>query len=238
MKYIGIDGCKAGWFYIGLDDAEYQIGIFPCILELSPFLPSAKRVLVDIPIGLNRDDQHERQCDVLARNCLKPYRHASVFPAPSRCALEYRDYQQANEANRACTGRGLSRQTFNIMSKIREVDDFLQKEPQRNKVMECHPELGFWAINNKQAMRHNKKTQQGFEERLALLVKHFHRAEEIINQAMSRYLRQQVLRDDIVDALICAVSAKNAMDLISLPVKSVYDEELLPMQIVYWQPDE
>ena len=212
------------------------MGIFTSILDLSRYMPVVERIFIDIPIGLKRHDREERCCDQMARACLKPHRHASVFAAPTRCALGYEDYNQANEANRSCSGRGLSRQTFNIMKKIKEVDDFLKKEPQRHKLMEFHPEVGFWALNNRQAMRYNKKTQQGFEERLALLVRHYPGAGEIIDQAISRYLRKQVLRDDIVDALLCAVASRHGDNYYSLPDLPPKDEEGRPMQIVYWQP--
>lgn len=212
------------------------MGIFQSIDELSPFMTSVQCVLIDIPIGLKRHDETERHCDSLARSMLRPYRHASVFPAPSRCAVEINDYRQANAANRTCTGRGLSRQTFNIMRKIREVDSFLQKEPERHRIKEFHPELGFWALNNLRAMRFNKKTPDGLAERIAILSRYYPDTPHLFEKALQAYMRKQVARDDIVDALLCTLVAKQASTLVSLPHPPEIDEKGLPMQIVYWQP--
>ena len=38
IKYIGIDGCKSGWFYVGVDQAgNSSFGVFCEISELSAF---------------------------------------------------------------------------------------------------------------------------------------------------------------------------------------------------------
>ncbi len=43
IKYIGIDGCKSGWFYVGLDQAgNSSFGVFCEISELPDFLPCAE----------------------------------------------------------------------------------------------------------------------------------------------------------------------------------------------------
>ncbi len=167
MKFIGIDGCKAGWFYVGFDhNNAWQIGVFEKISEFAENLRSADLTLIDIPIGLKSNGNEERRCDLEARQRLKPKRSASVFPVPCRASLQACNYQQASEINFRKTGRKLSRQTWNIMLNIKQVDDFLLAEENRFNLKEMHSELCFWALNQRQAMSHNKKTEQGFRARL------------------------------------------------------------------------
>ena len=194
MKYIGIDGCKAGWFSIGLDeDGIASFAILEHISELSAYLPAVELVLIDIPIGLRGEHTKERLCDKQARKVLNPKRNSSVFPSPSRCALECDSYKEASERNKECTGRGLTKQTFNILPKIREVDQFLRNEEWREKVHEMHPEICFWALNTKQPMNFNKKTNVGYEERIAILNNYYPGYRKIVDKAMQEYSNPRLM---------------------------------------------
>ena len=100
MKYIGIDGCKIGWFFIELNEfGEGTFGIFRRIDELATHMRSAEMVLIDIPIGLRGMCPDERLCDKQARAVLPPKRKPCVFPAPSRCGLECETYFEASQRN-------------------------------------------------------------------------------------------------------------------------------------------
>lgn len=237
MKYIGIDGCRSGWFYVGFDEQGFpSSGILNSITVLADFIESADSILIDIPIGLVSQQPGERTCDKLARAALGHPRSSSVFPAPSRNALSLKNYQQASQVNRQSTGRGLSKQTFNIMPKICEVDDFLQSEPLRQKVRECHPEVGLWALNNQQAMLFNKKKAEGLKERLAVLENYFADVSLWLDNNLDLFPRKSVHRDDMLDALVCAVIAQHGDELISFPPEPILDVAGLPMEIVYWLP--
>ena len=110
-------------------------------------------VLIDIPIGLL--DEGPRSCDVEARKLLGP-RRSSVFPAPSRRLLRARSYRGQ-----------CSIQLWNILGKIREVDQVMTPRLQR-RVRESHPECSF-ALLNGAPMRFPKKTPEGLAERRALV---------------------------------------------------------------------
>ena len=71
-------------------------------------------------------------------------RRASVFETPVRDTLGVGDYRAACEVNRQRTGHGISRQAFNLLAKIRQVDSWLPTAPFH--VIEVHPELSFAAI--------------------------------------------------------------------------------------------
>lgn len=79
---------------------------------------------VDIPIGL--PDRGSRTCDVQARNLLGRPRGSSVFPAPIRACLEDWDYGRLCSMHRRQDGRGLTKQAFHLLPKIRQVDDLLR----------------------------------------------------------------------------------------------------------------
>ena len=237
MKYIGIDGCKSGWFYVGLDESgRASFGVFNHLDELSEHVKDAKAVLVDIPIGLKGRDKDERLCDKQARAVLPPKKKPCVFPAPSRCALDCETYGEASEQNNACTGRKLSQQSFAIIPKIREVDSFLGSEPERFKIREMHPEVAFWALNHRQAMCFPKKKTEGFEERMGILSQHIPGARKVVDLALKQYRRKEVARDDIVDALVGVVLARHFDKLQRFPEEPEYDDTGAIMEIVYWEP--
>lgn len=51
--YVGIDGCKAGWFAVTLvDHMTWKVDVFDNIEHVWKVLSNAKSLLIDIPIGL------------------------------------------------------------------------------------------------------------------------------------------------------------------------------------------
>ena len=94
---------------------------------------------IDIPIGLA--DREPRSCDVAARRLLGP-RRSSIFPAPVRAVLEAASYAEACMLSRRASGRGISKQLYNILEKIRTVDA-LQSPRLQEQLFEMGPELSF-----------------------------------------------------------------------------------------------
>ena len=142
-KYIGIDGCKDGWFCVFLNDHnDYSYTVVPDAGVLEEVVGQATSVLIDIPIGLLDRGPDERLCDRAARKLLGAGRAPSVFPSPARQSLIAGNYQEALAINRGSTGRGLSQQAWAIVPKIREIDSLLRSRKESPGVMrECHPEL-------------------------------------------------------------------------------------------------
>jgi len=239
MNYIGADGCKDGWFCVSLGESKvWSYRVISDTQTLGEYFTHANNALIDIPIGLLDSGTDERHCDTQARKILKQPRASSVFPAPARQSLQATDYQNALVVNRESTGRGLSKQTWAIVPKIREIDNLLlSRLDLQGIVRECHPELCFWALNGKSAMQYNKKKKEGKQERLIVLERYFTQCYELFEQASSEFLRRQVAHDDIIDAMVCAVTAKYGYNNYAIvPAMPAKDTNDLPMEMVFWLP--
>jgi predicted RNase H-like nuclease len=241
---LGVDGCPSGWAAVKiLEDNTVSFYLYENIHILWSDNKDAELILIDIPIGLPRYGDNARECDVEARRLLKPYRASSVYPVPCREALYANDYRQANELNKELTGKGLSKQSWMISPKIREVDSFLlSNHDARNKVREIHPEVLFWALNGGQPMRHNKRTEAGFHERVGVIGRFDKNYADIfrgyrrIDFNISVISRLQYSRDDIVDAFVAALTARlSEGKLQTIPIDPVHDGNGLTMQMVYWR---
>ncbi len=167
---LGLDGCRTGWCGVMIevrDGAAFALppAVFPTFAEA--LRTEARVVGVDIPIGL-LDVPGQRACDHEARRLLGRPGSSSVFPPPSRRASAVREYWEASAVNLDVTGSRLTRQSFNIAPKIREVDEEMSSGLQA-RVYEVHPELCFWALSGGKRLNHKKKRKSGRAERWALL---------------------------------------------------------------------
>ncbi|MFO7751066.1 MAG: DUF429 domain-containing protein, partial [Desulfobacteraceae bacterium] len=196
MKYIGIDGCSGGWFYVALDkNLFWSCNLLTTIAEIKRVAANQTIIMIDIPIGLKEKGSRERLCDLEARKLLKK-RSASIFPAPSRPALDGDNYHHASQINYTSTGRKLSRQTWHLIHKIKEVDLFLTETKNCPVFHEFHPELGFLALNRFVPLSYSKKRAEGQRERLKILEEYLDKTPEIFNTALQRFLRKDVAADD------------------------------------------
>ena len=181
LRYLGVDGCPGGWFYVVLDDdGGHRLGIAEKFADLLSSFADAGLVLVDIPIGLRDHGPLERLCDTEARKVLAKPRASSVFPAPCRPTLSVQEYKQASELNYRLTGRRLSRQSRGILDKIRDVDEAIKAQPDRASARVRETKVCFWALNNASPMVHYKKTAGGIEERTRILSKLFPFSRQLI----------------------------------------------------------
>jgi len=234
--WVGVDGCRAGWFAVGMTPrGEAGAYLSPDIETLWEDWRQAQQILIDIPIGFRDDGKGARQCDHLARKALAPRRSVSVFPAPCRAALNRSTYEDASAVNEEKLGRRLSKQTWNIMPKMAEVDAFLQQNrAAREVVREVHPEVMLWSLNGGRPMDNPKRSEQGYRERVDLLGRYWPRAEAFMEETRGRYRMKDVALDDMVDALAIAVGAYAARgNLVSLPPDPEVDGKGLPMQMLH-----
>ena len=231
---LGVDGCTAGWVSVIIkNQVDWKIEIYPTIQKLWGANYNAKLILIDIPIGLRDKGNIPRLCDIAARKFLTRKRSSSIFPTPCRKALDESSYLQANQVNRIMTGKCLSKQTWNITKKIKEVDILLQTNAKtRDVFIESHPELCFTVLANGTPMQYYKKTEIGIKERLTLLNSYWVYEETPLNEGLKKFNRTEIVVDDILDAWILAISAtKGRSNLKYLPEDFEYDSTGLPMRM-------
>lgn len=186
-------GGRHGGAGLRLTDLRVVTDIGAVIAEVA--VGGLAALAIDMPIGL---PAHEpRACDVEARRHLGE-RRSSVFPAPVRAVLGAGSYDQALVLSRAASGRGLSRQAFNLVPRIAELDAVVRPELQ-DRVVEAHPELAFTRLAGRPP-HHAKRTAEGRAERLVLLA-----AAGLDGLANVRVLG--AAPDDVLDAAALVVTA-------------------------------
>lgn len=224
----GVDGCRGGWVVAKaplLDDegpgvsrprrGEVELKVCPTWLDVVKWCRGAVRIAVDMPIGLpDRAEPGGRPCDRAARKLLRapdggPGRSNSVFSAPVRGVLKAKTYEEALAISRASSEHniGLSKQTWNIVPKIREIDEWMTPARAR-RVFECHPEIVFAVLNagRKGALRPmsaRKGSQEGAVDRMKLLDKRlrkYSKHRQDIESIISDVSLRGSSRDDRLDA--------------------------------------
>jgi len=247
--FVGVDGCSAGWFAVFLPmqneiksekTCEWGIGIFPKFSFLIDFLKkeytqAEPLILIDIPIGLKAGGRGERLSDLGARRILKA-RKSSIYPVPCREAVYAGTYEKASELNEKLTGKRISKQAWNIVPKIRDVDGFLtENEILREKVKEVGPEICFQALADL-PMKYSKKSPEGFLERKETLGNICLFTDELVGTALLRYRRKHLAKDDILDAFAAAITAKMGYmyGFEYVPFEPEIDSHGLKIQLVYY----
>jgi predicted RNase H-like nuclease len=160
VTVAGCDGCRGGWIVATRDGARF-------VERLSTVASSFAIVGVDMPIGLPTGGP--RAADVLARRRL-PGRTSTVFPAPPRVLLACQTYAEANAVARQHFGKGISRQAWNLVPKIREVDALVTPENEQQWA-EIHPECSFASLAR--TVLPPKRTAAGRAARLEVLQQEF-----------------------------------------------------------------
>ncbi len=230
----GVDGCRGGWVYASITADKVAFGTVTELTDLVDRARSGSPIFVDIPIGLRDSSGTGRKCDVEGRRLLRPHRTSSIFNAPIRAILDEPQYEVANEASKRLSGKGLTKQTFAIIPKIREVDQLMAASTKaREMVREVHPEVCFYGLSGSYPMAHNKKTKEGFQARLDLLCRFLPGAQKAVEQALSHYPRKIVAADDILDALVCAITAQMSAYWKTVPAEPEKDSKGLAMEMVY-----
>jgi len=235
--YVGVDGCPNGWIAVkyttdGFDGAQFHADI----IDLWEKCRDADRILIDIPIRLRTASSEPRRCDTAARSVLSPDRHHSVFPTPTRAAAHEETYEAAKATQERLTDGSLNRQSWGIAPKIAAVDAFLRDHPTaRGTVRECHPGVCFWAFAGR-PMQYSKTAspKQAYWVRMAVLRTVEPDVYDQTWAAASEGLDDSVSTDDLVDAFAVALTARGASGgLRTLPAEPAFDDEGLPMEIVY-----
>lgn len=230
---VGIDGCKGRWLAVALSDMGHEVKLFDRIDQVCEYYKHADSILLDMPIGLSEHIQDIRP-DSALRKKLKG-KSSSVFNTPCRQAVYEGDYINASTLNLGIVGSKLSRQSFAIMPKIREVDVFLQTNPEwKNRLLESHPEYCFANLNRGDPILENKHTAEGTAKRLAVLERYYPDSHAVVQLFNSSYPALVKRTDDLLDAfaqaLVGAIGLESGFH--SIPETPSLDNQGLIMQIV------
>lgn len=233
--FVGVDGCKAGWFAFFKLDNRLSYGVFETLSLLEPIIPANALVLIDMPIGFPDIGQAFRACDKLARQYL-PGRSASVFPVPCKAAVYADDYVTACQINQQNIGKRFPVQTWNIMPKIRELDTLLTElriaDKQHKRFFESHPELVFAGLAGR-PMQFSKALESGQQERLALLEAYAADDFKVLQQALSQTPKKCAKPDDIIDAFVLMLAASRPQAWQFLPATPDQDRDGNARQLVF-----
>jgi len=230
---VGVDGCRGGWAAVWVyvqqsNIVKYSLECLPRVRDVFGHHSAPKVVTVDMPIGLLSAYQTGgRTCDREARQILKR-RASSVFSPPIREQLNAQDYERVRL-------QGLSRQSFHLIPKIREID-FLMTPELQTQVHEAHPELVFATLAG-DPMQYNKKTQEGRRERSKALARinlwPFSPIPNILRSLIRPFSKGMLAPDDVIDAWALAWTAscidrKNGR---RVPERPPIDRKRLRMEI-------
>lgn len=195
QSIIGLDGCVSGWA-IASKNIKSDLIEFHLISQLDQLNDMFKQpylIAIDMPVHLIN---LFRSVDQKARVILGK-RASTVFNAPSINALKENNFQTASLINFELTGKKLSKQSFNLFNKIREVQNFKNSNP-AIRIYESHPELAFMKLNENHVVLEKKKTTEGKIKRIKLLQSIFDSFD--FENLRAKFNKNMIKNDDILDS--------------------------------------
>ncbi len=225
LPVAGVDGARGGWAVAEWrDESELSLCLEPSISPVIDRLRAGTlaAAVIDMPIGLSLDGH--RPVDTLARTRLG-VRRATFFPTPIRIVLEHDSWADANAASKSLSGKGLSKQAWNLVPKIRELDATWSEEI-ASQMLEGHPEVSFSQMNGSSVLS-KKATDAGQRERIKLLLSHLSPLVEDIVAACPNSWRA-----DAVDALALAWTARRVVRGEAVTLGGEVGASGRPMQLV------
>lgn len=225
---IGVDGCKSGWLVAACTDNRISLSKFCSIKEIIDNV-QFEVCLIDMIIGLQSKVTNIRP-EAEARKELKN-RASTMFPAPSRQAVYGSTKEERLAANVKALGKKYTSQTDAIIPKIRELDEYMQSEPDmRDKILESHPEVCFSRLNG-EVIQNSKHTEDGIKDRAMILQRY-------LPEVSYEWVRDQAkimkcAEDDIVDAICLAIVAgmQTQGETETIPKEPMADETGLLMKL-------
>ena len=227
---VGIDWMKPYWLAVEIQNGELSVQKLKHIEQINDRYKNADALLIDIPIGLPENNEEANlRPDMQARGYLQGARKSSIFNVLYRQIVHAETTEQAWELNRELNAR-MAIVGDALRPMIREVDDFLAKNPGwQNRLMESHPEVAFQILNHGKGLQHSKHTEAGIAERVTILRSHGIDPVPLFAEfAPKQY-------EDVLDAVCLAVSAKLGCEngFQTIPENPICDSQGLKMQMVF-----
>ena len=231
--YIGIDGCRGGWVFAYRLDEKWKIEFYRNLEDADMLIEKSEVICIDMPMGLPETARQERECDTLLRKLLGYPFSSTVFNVPCRQSVYADNYEDANELNKEILGKGLSKQSWNISSKIKELDIYIKDHNEMIlNFRECHPELAFKCLKGS-LLQHKKKMNEGIQERIHILKRYSKLKETGIFKLVET--SSAIKKDDILDAMVLSLTAQGMTTnrYATLPENIPYDSCKIPMAVYY-----
>jgi predicted RNase H-like nuclease len=228
--YIGIDASRPGWVFAFKGKKGTTLNLFKYLEDGFATLLDIERVFIDMPIGAVDAKNFPRASDRDAKQQLGHRGSTFFYTPPIEIINGEGDYYALNALAKQLTGKGLSKQSYYLLPKIRELRLFLATHGKlRPFIFESHPELCFAAFNRDCALMTSKHNVEGIEDRLKILagLGVGYSKDELASIRKSFSLRDL---DDIIDALILALAA-SADDIELIPDNIVVDRSGLTCNI-------
>ena len=219
---IGVDGAPGGWVAARIHENDrVDITFHEAFIDIVTNLSPHDVIIVDMPIGLSANGH--RPVDSAVRERLG-VRRSTFFPTPLRSVLDFDDWADANEHSKAVSGRGLSKQAWNLVPKIAEVDD-AWTTALRDRLREGHPETSFAEMAG--APLQTKKSQaDGRTERISLLAEQLSPTiETVIDECPKKW------SIDAIDALALAWTAQRVRSGEAIRLGGELDDCGRPMEL-------
>ena len=229
MPVCGIDGIKGGWVIVEMEDGTFTKARIVQTKEIPGVIAKKDLALIDIPIGIC--EHTWRNVDAQAKKLLA-HRHASVFAIPPRAVIQgVKDYKEALNRSKKLTGKGFSKQAWNILPKIMEVEELLLSGAiPPGRLRETHPELCFLTLNHSTPLP-SKHTEEGKTTRMKILQRYTTNTPVFINK-----ISNLCGICDIMDAMVCALCAELVLKNGEKAIGGKKDSKGLVMAIVLPQP--
>lgn len=199
---VGIDGCRLGWVAAILrKDHGLEFRVSETLELLFKDIVAPGSVWIDMPIGLpGSESKGVRKVDKMARSLLMGGRKASVFSPPIRDVIGCESFEEACSLSRKKIGKAFSIQSWNILPKIIELDQFIERNESGGiMIFESHPELVFRCFT--ESPLSSKRSKKGKEERSSILAHLLDRFSIHLDDVLEKW-RTGVGEDDFLDAAI------------------------------------
>ena len=223
---VGVDWADGKWLVAELINDIATVKFFDNISEICSFYEDTPEIIIDVPIGLPESASEALlRPDISARQYLKvPQRKSSVFNTPFRQMVYAHNKEEIWNLNYELDAK-ITTLSLGILPCIRQVDAFLQKNPEwKTRLVESHPECAFQSLNGDNGLPFSKHTDDGIALRCEILAKYVSNIDVLMNSIGKK--RQ----NDMLDALCLAVTAKLGFKSITEPV--CFDKLNIPMRIV------
>ncbi|MGW5268731.1 DUF429 domain-containing protein [Rhodococcus sp. NPDC003994] len=201
----GVDGAAGRWVVAVLAEGAVRLHLADTPADVLRTTADCAVVGVDMPLVVPVD--RTRDSEVALRAFLGPAR-SSLFPTPVADAVRASSYEEACAASRARTGKAISKQAWFLCRHILDWSAALGASPDRNRVVEVHPESSFRALAPEVAFG-SKKRARGLAQRLTAL-------DAVVDPAAvleaTAVLDDGPALDDVLDAVAAAWSARRWRD--------------------------